>query len=534
MRRLLYGSAAALVVAATVALPGTAALAAATGPSVSAYFPGISVAAGAAKVNLVYGTVTGPGADDAVTVGELTVTLDTSGLAGLATVASSDELDQTCSRSGALLTCTVDGPLLLTGDTDLVPLLALEVTGAKDATEGDSGKLTFTTKADDGPAVTSTSTVTVGEGVDLAGFIDAKATKVAAGATVDTDLKVANAGTTTVHGVDLVMLGYDPSLLAGEGFSNCTYGLLTVCTFDDELSAGTTYGLSSPLRLKIPADAAAGSEASAIGSWYTPSDLKELLATLPGDEAGEVLGNPGTGAAVHLQEVVKSAAKLRKLDQVDTDPDNNVLLSEIEVTGGQQPDEAAVGATVTGAAGDKIAAKVGFVNKGPGTLYHWTFDNTDIETDVTLPPGLKVVTADERCEAGPSPVEDNGDGAPVDDSPDYTCFTDSGSTKANASTLFDFTFKVEFASVAGRVVINDDEFGDSGTLDRSKSDNSAPLKLALAGGGNGAGAGAGAGGGELPRTGSNAALIGGAGVLLAAAGVFGLVVFRRRRVRFTA
>src|SRR4051812_3335138 len=107
MRRLLYGSAAALGAAAAVAPPGPPALAAAATPSVSAYFPDISVAAGAAKIYPVYGSVAGLGDDDVITVDKLTVAVDTSALTGLAAVTSTDDLDQTCSRSGAVLTCTV-------------------------------------------------------------------------------------------------------------------------------------------------------------------------------------------------------------------------------------------------------------------------------------------------------------------------------------------------------------------------------------------------------------------------------------------
>jgi LPXTG-motif cell wall-anchored protein len=534
--RLLAGTAAAFIAAASLALPGTPAVAAGSDPSVSLYFPDISVAGAAAKINPVYAWADGPGGADSepVAVKKLTVTVDTSGVADLAAVKETGDLDlsddQSCTTAGAKITCTIDGPLLFTGHDSLLPLLALQVTGKDGAAEGASGKLTLTAQADDGPVTTSTSTVTVGEGVDLAGFIDTKAVKVAPGATADTDLRVANVGAKTAHGVVLAMLGWDPSLLDGKGFSNCTYGLLTVCTFDDDLETATTYALSSPMKVRIPADAAAGSQASAIGSWYTPSDFQELLAGLPADALAQLLGPKGTGAAVHLEAQVKPKVQLKKLGQVDTKPDNNVLISEIEVSGGQQPDEAAVGATVSGAAGEKVAAKVGFVNNGPGTLYHWTFDNTDVATEVTVPAGLKVVKADDRCVSEPEAVQGDSAGDDVgasaaadldlgdDDGADYYCLIEDGATKAKASALFDFTFEVRSASAAGSVAINQDE----DVVDRSSGDNIAALKVELTGGGG------------LPVTGSNAAVIGGAGVLLAAAGVFGVVLFRRRRVRFTA
>ena len=570
--RLLTGSAVALAAAAAITVPATPALAAG-GPAVTLHFPDIAVTANASKINPLYAWIDIPGDPDSapVQIGRLTVSVDTAGVADLATVEVPGDLDvtedQTCGRTGTVITCTITGPLVLDAGINLLPLLALQVTGKPGAAEDATGKLTFTARTDDDPATTTASTVTVGEGVDLAGFVT-KPGSAAPGATVDTDLRVANVGAKPVRGVVLAMLGWDPSLLAGPGFSNCTYGLLTVCTFDDALATGTTYALSTPMRLRIPSDAAAGSRASALGSWYTPSDFRELLDIAPGGTGDEILGRQGTGPAVSLRALagkpVASAPAAKKVAakstaktggrQVDTDPDNNVLISEVVVTGKQEPDVAAVGATVSGTAGDKISARVGFLNTGPGTLYHWTFDNTDPMTHVAVPPGLRAVTVDDRC--FPSAItEDDDEDVDLTGATDYLCSTDGGKTTAKAATLFDFTFQVrDHASDApGQVLIDDDLFGEDtasgsdapgsdaaepgldqadlaaiealGTdlVDRDDTDNTAKITVHLSAGD----------GGGLPVTGANAGLTGAAGAVLLAAGAMGLLLARRRRTRFT-
>jgi LPXTG-motif cell wall-anchored protein len=530
LHRLLTGSAAALTAAAAVALPGSPALAA--DPAVRLHFPDIAVVASMPKTSPLFAWIDvpgGPGAAPAM-FDKVTVRVDTADVDDVATVTALDELDlddeQNCRRTGTVISCTLDGPLELEPGLNLMPVLALQVTAKAGAAQDAGGKLAFSAQFGDRPAVTTESTVTIGEGVDLAGVISTPRT-VAPGASVDAGLRVSNAGTKAVKRSVLVMVGWDPSLTEGPGFSNCRYGILTVCTFDDELATGTTYELATPMRLKIPADAAAGSLASAIGGWYTPSDFTELIDVAEDfDEA--LLGPKGTGPAVGLRAVpAKAAASRAAASQVDTNPDNNLLISEFVVGGSRRPDMAAVGATLTGNPGDKLTASVGFRNNGPGTLYHWTFENTDPGTHVVVPAGVKAVRVDERC--FPVSFEDGEFPDEVDQGyaggSEYLCMLDEGKTEAKASSLFDFTFQVldNPSAGAGRVAIND-MFVEDAPLDQNKANDSAKIAVAFGGGQ----------GGGLPVTGANAGLLGAGGAGLLLAGMAGLLLVRRRRVRFTA
>jgi len=79
------------------------------------------------------------------------------------------------------------------------------------------------------------------------------------------------------------------------------------------------------------------------------------------------------------------------------------------------------------------------------------------------------------------------------------------------------------SAVAGQVVIND-VFFEEERLDRDGGNDSAKITVALSGGE----------GGGLPVTGANAGLLGAGGAALLLAGVAGLLLVRRRKVRFTA
>ncbi|GAA3348395.1 hypothetical protein GCM10020358_66740 [Amorphoplanes nipponensis] len=526
LHRLLTSTGAVLLAAAAVAVPGTPALAA--DPAVRLHFPDVSVAGRAEKVNALLAWIDVPG-DEPAQFGPLTVTVDTAGTADVATVELFADFEgaaqQSCDVAGTVRTCRISGDLELEPGPNLVPLLALSARARPGAATGATGKLAFTARLGAGPAATGQSTVTVGEGVDLAGTV-AEPVTVSPGAGVDTDLRVTNAGENPVKGVSLVMIGWHPSLLTGPGFRNCTYGALIVCTFADELAPGASYQLSTPMRLKIPADAAAGSTAGAVGGWYTTSDFRELLDAAPG-AGDEILGPQGTGPAVRLavapprKPVARAAA-----GQVDTEPGNNLLVSEI-VVGGRRPDLVAVGATVAGRAGEKVQARVGFRNDGPGTLYHWTFDNTDPGTHVTVPAGLEAVAVDDRCFPAMLEVEDPEDfDEDLAGAADYVCLLDEGRTKAKAGQLFDFTFRVrEHASAAaGRVRINEEMYRDGDPIDRNGANDSAQITVALSGGE----------GGGLPVTGADTARLGAGGAALLLAGAAGLLLARRRRTRFAA
>lgn len=534
LHRLLAGSAAALAALAGTALPASAAPT--RDVSLDLILPDITIAADSAgKTGVVMAVVdvpAGTGGAPAPIRGIL-LSVDTAGVAALASVTPVRDTilspDQSCRTAGTVLTCTLPGPFTFedTGPV-LLPLMALQVTAKPGVAAGATGTLALTAQAGDGPAAKARSTVRIGEGVDLAA-VETKPTTAAAGTRTAVDQRVANVGQRPVNGTVLVTFGLPAELLDGAGFSNCTYGFLTVCTFTDPVAPGRTYALSEPIRLKIPADAAAGSSATSLSNWLTTDEWQEALAELPAD-GRDLLGKPGTGAATRLRAVGAGPARA---PQVDVEPSNNAAVNQVIVGGGRKTDMAAVGATLTGAPGGRVPARVGFVNNGPGTLYQWHFDNVDPSTHVTVPAGLKAVEVDEAClPYSADEDEESSDDADVTGAAQYLCFPDSDSTKAGARELFDFTFALgaKAGNAVGSVAINQDDLPTADRIDRNARNDAAKIAVTV----TGPAAAGGTGGGGLAVTGANTALVAGAGALLVLAGAIGVLLFRRRRVRFTA
>src|SRR5690349_17293384 len=170
LHRLTAGSAAALLAAAALAVPGTPALAA--GPAARLTFPDLAVVAPAVKEATLYAWVEMPTKPGVAPIAKITVRVDTSDVADIATVTVPDDVEiaeeQSCATADAVVTCTLTGPFDLEPGTNLVPLLVAEVAAKAGAAQDADGKLAFSVRFDDAPAVTTASTVTIGEGVDLA------------------------------------------------------------------------------------------------------------------------------------------------------------------------------------------------------------------------------------------------------------------------------------------------------------------------------------------------------------------------------
>lgn len=530
LHRLLAGSAAALAAVAGTALPASAAPGG--DPSIGLIFPDTTIAVdGAGKTTSVMAWLDVPAGKDGVPtpVRSIRLTVDTADVAGIATVVQDkdEELSpgESCTTAGTVLTCTLTGPFGFDhAGLELLPLAALRLTAKPGVTVGAAGKIALTAQADNGPVATSTAAVRIGEGVDLAA-VEAKTQTVAPGARAAADLRVANAGERAVNGSVLVLVGWSDELLDGPGFTNCTYGILLVCTFTDVLAPGKTYALSNPITVKAPGDAAIGSSAYAFGTWFTPADWKEALAALPSGGGRDLLGKPGTGSATRLQGLTSAAG----VPQTDSEPTNNSVVSGFVVGGSRRPDMAAVGATVRGSVGDRVKARVGVANNGPGTLYQWHFDNIDLMTRVVVPAGLRAVEVDDDCYPG-LPGDDEGDWS-GDDEPvgvsQYVCFPYADRVKAGGRELFDFTFQIDdqAGDAVGSVAINEDDLPPGERIDRDARNDAAKI-LVDATGGTG-------GGGGLPVTGADTALVAGTGALLLLAGGAGVLLVRRRRLRFT-
>jgi hypothetical protein len=452
-----------------------------------------------------------------------------SGLTGVSLV-ELDEHKDCVSESATRLVCTEPLEINLF-DHDVNSFLMGGLRATRSAVAGQTGTVTVTYSADGVDPVSTTAQVRVADGVDLAAG-DPVEIKAAPGASFDAPLEVTNTGTATVTGVALNM-DTEYAYQAGEQFSNCLYadGQPQACSFDQELPPGATYRVVLPYRLRPQTYA----PSSLVGEfdWSTAEDFANATQ-------GVTLGEPGTGGTLTLQR----AGAVRALTtQHDGNPDNNREYDNVAVTGKQGADLVAIGTSISGTAGTVVDAVVGVRNSGPATLDWSRAGKSPAVTVVTVPAGTTVV--------GPAP---GGCRLATDDSDktdpkavQYVCGA-GYRLLAGATENWDFRLRIDtvMADATGSVEVNPPCACDRFAADLDKSNDKAAIIVngsqagsgtgggTGTGGGSGTGGGNGPGGGGLPVTGPQGAAIGGAGVLLIAAGTAGFLAARRRRTRFEA
>lgn len=452
---------------------------------------------------------------------EVTVTVDRHAVAGFATVTLTQDLEG-CKETDAVITCNFKGADLM----DYVLHLRVE---AKDTAEvGAKGDLVLSVAGKGESPVSTRSTLEVGEGVDLQAQEQLRISG-APGATVKTPLGIANIGDTTAHGA-VLFLATLPTLSPAQRYGNCSYleefgWLVTVCRFDDEITAGTALQLDGSSAVKIAADAWAPSHQYGAAVWFTEGDFEEFAeAGLPEEGWQE-----GSGDALKL--VPAPAAQATAMRQTDKNPMNNRTFIQADVTGNQRADLAATGAELPGTAGKTVTAKVGFVNNGPAMTNTFTPGEIVTATQVTIPAGATVVKAPEECSPGTGEKPTGGYGEPGGRV--YFCEWYETLHKGDAA-VFEFGLRIDkVAGAPGEVkLFHFDLKAERPVADLNPKNDTAALFIKGAGqGGTGGGDGD---GGTLPITGSSTGLIAGIGGLLLAAGVAGFVMARRRRTRFVA
>ncbi|MFG1995585.1 Ig-like domain-containing protein [Actinoplanes sp. NPDC048988] len=257
----------------------------------------------------------------------------------------------------------------------------------------------------------------------------------AVGERFDATLSVTNTGSTAVDGV-AVRFATTSGFEAAEQFANCVYeaGQPRDCTFEQSLEPGKSYQLVMPY--KVRADA------------YAPGGLNGQFQWTP--LAG---GTPHTGDGAVLQ--------LRAGDKLGESPAGDWQYLDVAVTGSNGADLAALGTTVTGAAGDVVEAEVGVRNDGPATL-DWTRGGTSPGlVVVTIPAGTSVVKTPEGCDR---------------DSGQYVCETATLFPTATTTTWkFPLRINQVVAGATGSVEVNPACQCQRFDKDLDKSNNTASL-----------------------------------------------------------
>ncbi|WP_305787759.1 hypothetical protein [Symbioplanes lichenis] len=343
--------------------------------------------------------------------------------------------------------------------------------------------------------------------------------RLAAGASADVPIALTNTGTEAPAGFGLVLTGdqfLDFPVLYSNCFAEDELGG-TVCVFDGPVQPGDMVKISAgtPMRLHVAEDTPG--PGTYIGGAFvvglTDDDLREVPAT----------ARKSRGSALRAEPVTTSAAPAP--DPSELNDWDNVRTFAVAVSA-NPANLVAVGGTFDGAVGDARTVKVGARNDGPAAA-------RAVEVAVTLPAGVEVTEADERCALVTG-------GA-------YVC-RPAGVLRMGDEALFSFTGKIKSGGAAGTVEIlaQDGNQADnkaaigvkvapvttspspSPSATTSPSPTSSPTPTATATTTTPAG---GTGGGEsLPITGAPVAKIAGSGGLLVLIGAAMLVLTRRRNL----
>jgi LPXTG-motif cell wall-anchored protein len=501
-------------------------------PALAIYLPDLTVAAESpGKVNgaLLFSP------EGKLLVG-VTLVYDFSDLAGLAEV-TTDTIN--CETAGHVITCTDPvetfpgpwGATLFEVTVKPLPGVAAGASGTLRATAGASGTLRATAGASgtlratagaEGVAeVTDDARVRVGDGVDLAAEQELSFSS-RPGGSFGVEWAITNAGQ---RQVDSVTMFVDAGLVvdATTLYSNCTYvgTELRTCSFDTPLAPGKTYVIDDPMPFALGNDAhAPGDEAIGV-SWMTPAEFADLKGLL--DRLGIPTGTAGPAEKLTLVEALP--AMQARGAQADTEPLNNWAVATIRVDGDNKADFAAIGAVLRGPAGTTVTPALGAKNNGPATLdLRIGSGESVIHATITVPPGTTAVRVPRECAPAANGVVDwenaGKPGAGV-----YLCTL--GDLVHPAGEMFTSDLELRIDSVIdnarGSVVLYDRQFEvPTYPLDPNKSNDKADIVVNPTAGG----------GGSLPITGAPTWSIAVAGAVLLLLGAAGLLLARRRRMRF--
>jgi hypothetical protein len=455
-------------------------------------------------------------------LGQPTITYELSdGLTGV-TLSDPGGVGDCANQSPTKLVCS-DASEMAVGPDGITGWFVAQVTAGRTAKPGTTGTVTATFSAADLAPISTTAKVRVAQSVDLAAGRHVQVTA-SPGEAFSAPLVVRNAGKKAAKGASVIFYN-DRAFESTTRYSNCLYSgdELRSCTFDQALRSGASYRATLPYRVRVDTRAPGFGYGEII--WLTPAELEDYHSYLK--QRGIDVGAPGQGDVLRLDQAITTFA----VPQGDADTENNSSAVELTTTGKNGVDLAAVGAEVKGFAGDEVTVSVGVHNNGPATLDLSRAGSSAAATAVYPPAGTSVVSVPQEC----APEVDGSIQWDLPDPrgyPKYLCLSDSVLIAGEGET-YDFGLRIDkvIPDAKGTVAVNEPCECERFTDDIDPSNNKAAITMRGPGAGSG---GTGGAGGGLPVTGPMGATIGGAGIVLLAAGVVGVVLARRRRTRFVA
>jgi LPXTG-motif cell wall-anchored protein len=438
------------------------------------------------------------------TLHDVKATIDTSKLAGVATVELLGDSVGACRPADAIITCTYEA---LGAPDGYAGVAMVSYRAAKAALAGAEGVVTLKISSRELGSVTRTAKVTVAEGVRLAAAGETTVSRTSKpGGTVAVPLSVRNDGENAITGVEMFFF-IDPWYSPAKRYRNCVYGASAAyCHFETTLQPGTTYAVSEPVGVKVRADIPAPSVVGPTYHWRTPVDNRVNV-----DRVQAQQGRAGTQGELKL--VAQAEAKGAQTDTSGGVDWHNVI---VDVQGNQTADMVAVGAKVTGAVGKTVEAKVGVRNLGPA--FAPGYPEPAATVTVRIPKGTTVATVPDDCVAAGS------------DKTTYVCTTKVMPFDPRTTITWPFRLTVTKAgalvgTVTAKAAGGDPKASnDTAKLIVNPAPAPAPARTTTRPAATGTGGGA-----TLPITGAPVAVVATVGVVLLVAGIAAFVLTRRRK-----
>jgi hypothetical protein len=368
--------------------------------------------------------------NDNFTVTDGRLTVDVTGLAGVAEVAWPDNC--TPNDAGTVAVCA-------TGDvpTSYSAQVQLKVRAAAGAAVGAQGAIEYSAEATGGPDGTlvaqrsDDTTVTVSSGLDLGISAPQDATGVQPGTSLTVPYAITNTGNETAHGFSVKMWAtYGLDVVTR--YPQCTYtgpddsGEYTpmtyvTCSFDTDVAPGATVELPKPLRLAV-----------------THHALNERF---------DYEVQPGA-------------------DATDLDSSDNYRSWHIHAD--NTADFAVRGTEVNGAAGDTVTAALRFVDRGPAWVANVSSGDPVAVIDFYLPEGTTATSVPATCDNAWTSGDDPAIGH-------YACPLPMW-VKPDLEVSFPFKLRIDrvVPGATGRVVARPG-YGTSFSFDPNSKNNSAKV-----------------------------------------------------------
>ncbi|MFD9540659.1 peptidase [Streptomyces sp. NPDC060022] len=319
--------------------------------------------------------------------GEVTYTLDLSGIAGVADIDIAEDTGADCEITGATAVCHDYGVY-----AGLSTVADFDLTAAKGGKNGASGTIEVTGSADGVTFVPFTSKVTIG-GPDLVMKQLPFKQQLKPGDVQPAPITFANRGTTAADGV-LLTLMYSRGLELPERYANCEYNgeageepqdgfawSTALCSVEGSYEPGATYTLAVPLSVKATERA------------YYDTFIYRINEDSAAQRSAQRAGAPftrGTGPELALKKVTSSARS------GDLNPWDNQQEADFRTE--NTADFVATGGKGAGSVGETVTARIGFRNEGPAWIGNIRSGEPVATVDFTVPRGAEVTGKPDSCQ----------------------------------------------------------------------------------------------------------------------------------------